>query len=149
LNCPSAVRFVSYEPALGQVNFCAVPDSKTRPAMYSAKCSPLADLDWIIVGGESDPGARPFDLKWARRTVADCKEAGTAVFVKQFGRIVVDAEHHVGVFAPKDKSSIKAATALGMLDAPPSLVLLRNRKGADLSEIPGEWPREFPKAVLP
>jgi protein gp37 len=42
-------------------------------------------IDWVIVGGESGPKARPFDLDAARRIVADCKAAGVAVFVKQLG----------------------------------------------------------------
>ena len=42
-------------------------------------------LDWIVVGGESGPEARPFDLKWARDTIQQCKTAGVACFVKQLG----------------------------------------------------------------
>jgi len=53
LQTPAAIRWVSYEPALGPVDFS----------------SWLADgLDWIVVGGESGPGARRFDLAWARPT---------------------------------------------------------------------------------
>jgi protein gp37 len=40
-------------------------------------------LDWIIVGGESGPGARPMDNVWAQDIVDQCKAAGVAVFVKQ------------------------------------------------------------------
>lgn len=82
---PAHVRWVSYEPALGPVNFCAVPDSATRPAEYHPRNSPLGDLDWLVVGGESGPGARPFDLAWARSTVQLCAYAGVPVFVKQLG----------------------------------------------------------------
>ena len=42
-------------------------------------------LDWIVVGGESGPGARPVDVEWARSTVEQCKAAGVPVFVKQIG----------------------------------------------------------------
>ena len=42
-------------------------------------------LDWIIVGGESGPGARPFDIQWARDTIGQCRDAGVIVFVKQLG----------------------------------------------------------------
>lgn len=42
-------------------------------------------LDWIIVGGESGPGARPFEVAWARSVLAQCKAAGVACFVKQLG----------------------------------------------------------------
>src|SRR5690606_19115021 len=42
-------------------------------------------LDWVIVGGESGPGARPFVLGWGKDIVRQCKAAGVAVFVKQVG----------------------------------------------------------------
>lgn len=40
----------------------------------------------MIVGGESGPGARPFDLAWARSLVSQCRAAGVAVFYKQGGK---------------------------------------------------------------
>lgn len=40
-------------------------------------------ISWIITGGESGFGSRPFDLVWARSIVAQCREAGVPVFVKQ------------------------------------------------------------------
>lgn len=42
-------------------------------------------IDWIIVGGESGPNARPFDVAWARSTIEQCRAAGVACFVKQLG----------------------------------------------------------------
>lgn len=42
-------------------------------------------LDLIIVGGESGPGARPFDIAWARSVIEQCRAAGVACFVKQLG----------------------------------------------------------------
>lgn len=44
---------------------------------------------WVIVGGESGPGARPMDIAWARDIVRQCREAGAPVFVKQMGRWVL------------------------------------------------------------
>lgn len=101
LATPAAVRFVSYEPALGPVDFTSItlPDEVAASARLSvARINALTDqddehyfndhakLDWIIVGGESGPGARPFDISWARSTVEQCRAAGTAVFVKQLGK---------------------------------------------------------------
>jgi protein gp37 len=40
-------------------------------------------LDWLIMGSESGPGARPMDIAWARSIVDQCKAAGVAVFTKQ------------------------------------------------------------------
>jgi len=63
---PAAVRFVSYEPALGPVDRLD-----------------LRGLDWIIVGGESGPTFRPMDLRWVRDLRARCRRAGVAFFFKQ------------------------------------------------------------------
>lgn len=88
LQTPAAVRFVSYEPALGPVDFSgplSVELGRDGKLRYNPRheLSPL--LDWIIVGGESGPKARPFDTQWARDTIAQCKAAGVPCFVKQCG----------------------------------------------------------------
>ncbi len=44
-----------------------------------------AALDWVIVGGESGPGARPMHPAWARSIRDQCAAAGVALFVKQMG----------------------------------------------------------------
>lgn len=64
---PAALRFISYEPALSAVNF------------------DLTGIDWLIVGGESGPGARPCDIALVRQTIAQCQAAGVPCFVKQLG----------------------------------------------------------------
>ena len=63
----NAIKFVSYEPALGPVR------------------TGSADIDWIICGGESGPGARGMDPRWARSLRAECAERGIAFFMKQVG----------------------------------------------------------------
>jgi protein gp37 len=67
----AAVRFVSYELALAAVNFG----------------DHLQNLDWVIVGGESDQSrpARPCQLEWIRATLGETRRAGVACFVKQVG----------------------------------------------------------------
>lgn len=98
LDTPAAVRFVSYEPALGPVDFTRLP-ANLPPRVGDYFCAltgrpwdPNWDhddrivyprLDWVIVGGESGPGRRPFDLVWLERVVKDCEGTGTALFVKQ------------------------------------------------------------------
>lgn len=42
-------------------------------------------IDWVIVGGESGSGARPFNIEWARSITGQCNAAGVPVFVKQMG----------------------------------------------------------------
>lgn len=69
----AAVRFISYEPALGPIDFGLLRHG---------------GIHWVIVGGESRQGKyapRPFDLAWARSAVQQCKDAGVACFVKQLG----------------------------------------------------------------
>lgn len=68
METPAAVRFVSYEPALAPVSFVCWPE-----------------LDWIIMGGESGPGARPMDISWARNTRLQCQYSGIKFFFKQWG----------------------------------------------------------------
>jgi len=68
---PAAVRFLSLEPLLGPL--------------------PLLNLEgigWVIIGGESGPGARPMRLEWARGIVGRCTDAGIPVFVKQLGSVL-------------------------------------------------------------
>lgn len=96
LRVPAKVRGVSYEPALGPVDFessgafgCTCIEEPGRCSgtcpFYRNAADKTKRIDWIIIGGESGPGARPFDLAWARSVVEQCRDAGVAVFVKQLG----------------------------------------------------------------
>lgn len=58
---------------------------------FSGANSDYGGLDWVVVGGESGPNARPFDLAWARSIVAQCQAAGIPCFVKQMGSSPVDS----------------------------------------------------------
>jgi len=192
LQTPAALRFVSYEPALGPVDFsshlrrsrnfhvsmsvegairnrsygCLTDDTGRALSRMEAEtellrlhasgaklisaggCSSFSDqtgcpghdnprLNWLIVGGESGPGARPFDVAWARSAVAQCKAAGVPVFVKQLGA------------RPHGEPWLKANGRWVQTDNHPALrdaVILADRKGGD----PSEWPedlriREFPE----
>jgi protein gp37 len=73
-------------PVLGQ----------TCSALHFASCEPMIgpvrlgdnakNLDWVICGGESGPGAREFQVEWAEALVEECHQQGVSVFVKQFGK---------------------------------------------------------------
>jgi protein gp37 len=106
LATPAAIRFVSYEPALGPVDFSCIPWPKDHQLgtddisdgfdslRFDDRNSTqrLGRLDWVIVGGESGPGARPFHVDWARTAIAQCADALIAAFMKQFGsRIIGDS----------------------------------------------------------
>ena len=70
LRVPAVVRFTSVEPQLEPVDL----------RQYLA-----AGLDWVIVGGESGKGCRPFNVDWARSLRDQCRDAGVAFFMKQLG----------------------------------------------------------------
>jgi protein gp37 len=80
-----AVNFVSYEPALGAVDFSEYlfPDLNG----YDSPMMHPEFLDWIIVGGESGPGFRPMPHEWARAVRDNCRAAGVAFFFKQSAAI--------------------------------------------------------------
>lgn len=63
-----AVRFLSIEPLIGPVG-----------------ALDLGGIHWVIVGGESGPGARAMDPAWALDIRDQCREAGVAFFFKQWG----------------------------------------------------------------
>jgi protein gp37 len=65
---PAAVRFLSLEPLLGPV-----------PGLD------LRGIDWVIVGGESGPRARPMEQAWATDIRDQCRRAGIPFFFKQWG----------------------------------------------------------------
>jgi protein gp37 len=110
---PAAVRFLSLEPLLG----------------------PLQDLDldgihWVIVGGESGPGARPCDVSWIRDIVRQCRVAGVPCFVKQLGANPYQFRRPSG--APDDGGDM----------AP---LHLKHHKGGD----PSEWPEDLRVREMP
>ena len=67
---PAAVRFLSLEPLLG-------PISKL----------PLRGIDWVIVGGESGPKARPMEREWVVQIKRRCREMDVPFFFKQWGGV--------------------------------------------------------------
>ena len=65
---PASVRFLSCEPLLGPM------DSLN-----------LEGIAWVIVGGESGPGARPMKPEWVESILKHCRQAKVAFFFKQWG----------------------------------------------------------------
>ncbi|MGS4947411.1 DUF5131 family protein [Meridianimarinicoccus sp. RP-17] len=84
LATPAAVRFVSAEPLLGPVDLTSMERSGGTGLMRPLD-GRFRTLDWIIVGGESGPGARPMHPDWARSLRDQCHAAGVAFFFKQWG----------------------------------------------------------------
>jgi protein gp37 len=194
LNVPARVRFLSCEPLLEAVDldpplcpycpgeivegehgpWCVRCDS---PPVFGNWLDACADekqrgINWVIVGGESGPGARPFDLAWARSIVAQCDAAGVPAFVKQLGAQPVDsakaAVHQPCIHErkPAIRTTIYAADAPEVAQARidernPALRLaapqvehplhirshfcLDDRSGAD----PAEWPKDLRRQSFP
>ena len=83
-----AHKFLSVEPLLGPVNLetaFAVCDRDGESLGPRCNRDGSPAIGWCIVGGEGGPGARPCDVAWIRSLLAQCREAGTAAFVKQLG----------------------------------------------------------------
>lgn len=72
----AAVRWISAEPLLGDV----------------APLLDLSDIDWVVVGGESGPSARPMQEEWAWNMKTACEKCGTTFMFKQWGTFGVDGK---------------------------------------------------------
>ncbi|MCL6520246.1 MAG: phage Gp37/Gp68 family protein [Armatimonadetes bacterium] len=65
---PARVKFISFEPLLGSIGELSIEG-----------------IDWVIVGGESGPKARPMNIEWVRQIRDYCLSAGVPFFFKQWG----------------------------------------------------------------
>lgn len=84
LATPAAVRFLSCEPLLGPVDLGKVFAIRDSDGVYLHD-APILDVDWVIAGGESGPGARPMHPDWARSLRDQCAAAGVPFHFKQWG----------------------------------------------------------------
>jgi len=140
LDTPAAVRWISAEPLLEAVNLRRLlPGGEPNPAhqclqydalagtrldIYDWKTKACERLDWVVVGGESGPGARSCDVEWIRDVLKQCQEFRCPVFVKQLGA------------SPYQDAD--GAVALEFLKP-------RDRKGGNMLEWPEDLRvREFP-----
>lgn len=162
LASPASVRFVSYEPALGPVDFLPflkwtlhTTDGRRlqhpHTDIASAGGTWERGLDWVIVGGESGHSARPFRVGWARALLHASREPAAAtsrVFVKQLGRQPVFTDD------PRDDDVFEDyACAVGADFRPTQgdrergvIVPLRDGHGGDMSEWPADLcVRDFPR----
>jgi len=97
LATPAAVRFLSCEPLLSELNIRHALIGQSR-------------LRWVIAGGESGPGARPMHPDWARSLRDQCADAGVPFFFKQWG------EYAPGEIACDFLDSEKGAKGLSFFD---------------------------------
>lgn len=81
LATPAAIRWLSCEPLLGPIDLAQLQDGLPVNAWLTW----LDGLDWIVVGGESGPGARPMHNMWAKSLRDQCAETAVPFFFKQWG----------------------------------------------------------------
>lgn len=98
LQTPAVVRFVSVEPMLGPVYLTSLQcehlkwdvltgyqyQIQNAGSQYNWQAG-TAQLDWVICGGESGPGARPMHPQWIRELRDQCVETDTPFFFKSWG----------------------------------------------------------------
>lgn len=110
---PVGVRWLSCEPLLEAVDL-----------------GDLTGIDWVVVGGESGPGARLCDSDWILSIVRQCRAAGVAPFVKQLGE-----QRLLPIRMPDHPD----------FDALGPIYRVSDRKGGKIEEFPPELQvREFP-----
>ena len=122
---------LSLEPLIGPVDL-GLAHLKACPHGGAGKhvCDAV---DWVIVGGESGPNARPCDVEWIRSIVRQCQEAGVPCFVKQLGANAYDGNRPLS-----GQDCIKKRRE--------EFAILLDPKGGDLSEWPEDLRvQEFPR----
>lgn len=80
LDTPAAVRWLSCEPLLGPVDLRAWLSDDPVHFFHRQE-----DIDWVVVGGESGPGARPMHPEWARSLRDQCDAESVPFLFKQWG----------------------------------------------------------------
>lgn len=160
LATPARVRFLSMEPLLGPVRldrlaYATIQHSEEwtlyMDALTGFRATSMqggileAKLDWVIVGGESGPGARPAQLQWIRSIVRQCQAADVPVLVKQLGREVLDD----GMSSPGEHwpAGMVRSPIPRREEADPGFAMrLKHAKGGDWSEWPEDLRvRQFPE----
>lgn len=124
----AAVRWISAEPLLGPIKTRGVSADRQRQwdwltgqtgLMHPVDGPDFADgprIDWVVVGGESGPGARPMHPDWAREIRDQCAAAAVPFLFKQWGtwREVLHTEDGARV-EDVDVGSETAEAYLGMV----------------------------------
>lgn len=84
LQIPAAVRFLSCEPMLGEIDI-ASEKIMADLEVLQVNTDYSSGIDWVICGGESGPSARPMHPKWVENLRDLCDVAGIPFFFKQWG----------------------------------------------------------------
>ena len=112
LQTPAAVRFLSLEPLLGPVDLTAIPYNNLG-SLHKMNAlggyGGWGDYDrqkyrihWVIVGGETGPGARPMHPDWVRSIRDQCLAAEVPFFFKGWGQYIHESQAHETDIDPDD-----------------------------------------------
>ena len=118
LQTPAAVRWISAEPLLGEIRLGSFLQRSPSAAFVAGKVTPempawtrigSTALDWVVVGGESGPKARPMHPQWVRDLRRQCDAAGVAFLLKQNGEFasVSEAEGFGAHFTFPDGATVR------------------------------------------
>lgn len=145
LETPAAVRFLSCEPLLGEVdlNDIRLSDATKINSLRGFKfirdesfrdveTYPFEKIDWVIVGGESGARARPFYLEHGLDIIRQCQNAGVPAFFKQAGAFCVT--ENVNLFDFPDSVEFREWGNR----AASWRIKFKDKKGGDLADIPEE-----------
>lgn len=101
LDTPAAVRWLSMEPLLGPVDLTRISRVDFGPSAHATCIKPAnpmskslawpVAINWVVLGGESGPGARPMHPDWARSLRDQCVTAQVPFLFKQWGDLVARA----------------------------------------------------------
>lgn len=118
LQTTAVVRWLSCEPLLGPISLDSITDRGLAvgitPNVLTGQCDVPCEtyfefhrcactqhpprINWVVVGGESGPGARPMNPAWARTLRDECQAAGVPYFFKQWGEYqpayCIDRQYH-------------------------------------------------------
>lgn len=151
LEVPARVRFLSCEPLLGPVDLSYWLDEDRNGFQWRDGNA----VQWVIIGGESGPKARPFHIEWAADLVEQCETFGVTPFVKQFGGFATWDFYEHRRWADRSGFDLGEIEPIGWLDEefqpPPgvrSRFKTRDRSGGDWDEWPSDLRvREFPEVA--
>lgn len=145
LKTPAALRWVSAEPLLGPIDLSGEYLAARCGGRYPFPNLPREHrsqfihlLDWVVVGGESGPKARPMRPEWARELRDQCAGANVPFFFKQWGALLPDTQAHE--LARIKPIQIASASAVGVdLYYRPGKAI----SGARLDDLEHKnWPKE-------
>lgn len=129
----ATVRFYSLEPLLGPIDLGDdFWESGNR-------------VEWVIVGGESGPNARPCNIDWVRDIVRQCREADVPVFVKQLGSTVVQRCTNCGKMTGNCMGGMVDSCGPGHAQFAAECFRVHDSKGGD----PDEWPEALRVREMP